>query len=400
MKKAVQHAVTLALLLGLALASWAQPGSRVYRDGNVWVEETTGTLPPARNLRIDTQVGSVNVQGGASGITYVVRKRLVTASEARARREFEQFRVVGTRQGDTAVLRGEWIGGDSSHRMSAEFSIRSPRELEFVNVQTRGGGVTVNNIAGRLETETAGGSITLDNIGGAIRAATMGGGVTVGSAGGDAVLKSAGGSILVENIGGQLIATTYGGDIRAGVIRQLATLETMGGSIHVRQVGGDLRATTAGGNVEAGEVGGTALLKTAGGNIRLAAGRGLVDAATAGGGITLWKLERGAQAETAAGGITAEFVGGAFAASALQTTAGDITVFLGPKLACSVRAAIEMASGHKIRSDFPELKISAEGADFGPREWFAQGALNGGGPLLKLRTSIGDIDIRKASAPR
>ena len=37
-----------------------------------------------------------------------------------------------------------------------------------------------------------------------------------------------------------------------------------------------------------------------------------------------------------------------------------------------------------------------EGSEYGPKEWYAQGALNGGGPVLKLRTSIGDIEIRKA----
>src|SRR5205085_2830466 len=172
----------------------------------------------------------------------------------------------------------------------------------------------------------------------------------------------------------------YGGNMTVGMVKQMASLETMGGSITIRQAGGDLRATTAGGNVDAGDIGGMAYLKTAGGNIRVNAARGIVDAATAGGGISLYKLERGARAETAAGGITAEFLGQAITDSILQTTAGDIVVFLKPQIACNVRAAIEMASGHKIRTDFTELKITTEGADFGPREWYAQGVLNGGGP--------------------
>jgi hypothetical protein len=391
-----------AVIFALAIAAGAQtgtttPAGRIYREGNSWIEEITGTMPAARNVRVDTQAGSVTVQGGTPNVVYVLKKRVTNVSEERARREFETFRFSVSRQGETVLLRGEYVSG-GSHRMSPEFRIQAPRDTDLVAVQTRGGSVGVNNIAGRVDAETAGGSITADQIGGVVNARTMGGSIDLGSSGSDAVLKSAGGSIHAETVVGKLIATTYGGSMAVGTVKQMASLETMGGSISIRSTGGDLRATTAGGNVDAGEVGGAAYLKTAGGNIRLTSARGAVDAATAGGGISLYKLERGARAETAAGGITAEFLGRAMTDSVLETTAGDIVVFLKPQIACSVRAAIEMASGHKIRSDFPELKISTEGAEYGPREWFAQGMLNGGGPLLKLRTSIGDIEIRKASA--
>jgi len=385
----------------LAIAAGAQTGSapsgRIYREGNSWVEEISGTMPAGRVLKVDTQVGSVVVQGGsAANVVYVLKKRATNVSEERARREFEQFRFNVARQGEAVVLRGEFITG-GNHRVSPEFRVQVPRDQDAVAVQTRGGSVGVSNIAGRVDAETAGGSITLDQIGNVVNAHTMGGSIDLGSGGADAVLKTAGGSIHAETVGGKLMATTYGGSMSVGTVKQMASLETMGGSISIRSTGGDLRATTAGGNVDAGEVGGTAYLKTAGGNIRLTSARGTVDAATAGGGISLYKLARGARAETAAGAITAEFVGQAITDSLLETTAGDIVVFLKPQMACSVRAAIEMASGHKIRSDFPELKISTEGAEYGPREWYAQGMLNGGGPMLKLRTSIGDIEIRKAS---
>ncbi len=37
-----------------------------------------------------------------------------------------------------------------------------------------------------------------------------------------------------------------------------------------------------------------------------------------------------------------------------------------------------------------------EGESYGPREVYAQGSLNGGGPTIKVRTGIGDIEILKA----
>jgi len=61
----------------------------------------------------------------------------------------------------------------------------------------------------------------------------------------------------------------------------------------------------------------------------------------------------------------------------------------------TVRAATEIAAGQGIRSDFPEMKVTAEDGGWGPKMMYAEGVLSGGGPLLNLRTSIGQIDIRR-----
>ena len=387
------------LMLGVTLAAAAQNSPRVYRDGNSWVEETTGTLPAARNLRIDIESGSAKVQGGASGISYTVKKVVYkVSSEQEARREFDAYRVRADRSGDTAILAAEFPRHSGMHRFSAEFTVQAPRDLDLVRVETRGGSIGVSNISGRVESETAGGSVTLDNIGGVVQANTMGGSISLTSAATDAMLKSAGGAIAVDTVGGRLTATTYGGDLVVGSVKQNAYLDTAGGSITIRKAGGDLNASTAGGNIDAGDIGGSATLKTAGGNIRLVSARGPVSAATAGGGIALNKLWRGARAETAAGEITAAFAGdsASFTDSFLETTAGDIRVYLPSNLACRVRAAIEMASGHQIRTDFPVIKITSEG-QYGPKQVYGEGVLNGGGPTLKLHTSIGDIEILKAT---
>jgi hypothetical protein len=70
-------------------------------------------------------------------------------------------------------------------------------------------------------------------------------------------------------------------------------------------------------------------------------------------------------------------------------------VVLPSNLGVNVRAGIEMAQGHRIRSDFPELKITSEGGEYDPKEIFAEGAINGGGPMLKAQTTIGNIEFRK-----
>jgi hypothetical protein len=96
------------------------------------------------------------------------------------------------------------------------------------------------------------------------------------------------------------------------------------------------------------------------------------------------------------GTIRAEFLGCSSAIqSALRTGNGDILIYVKSGVPLSVRATTEIAARQGIRSDFPELKVTAEEGGWGPRMMHAEGALNGGGPVLNLHTSIGQIDIRR-----
>jgi hypothetical protein len=104
---------------------------------------------------------------------------------------------------------------------------------------------------------------------------------------------------------------------------------------------------------------------------------------------------QGARAETGAGPITAEFLGMG-TDSTLQTSVGDVIVYIGPQARITVKAELEMANGHQISSDFPDLKITTDGGNYGPKNYYAQGSLNGGGALLRVRTMSGNIEFRRA----
>ncbi len=122
--KLASIAVAVAVLASLALC---QEG-RVYREGNNWVQEMTGTMGTAKNLRVKLASGSVRVQGGSqAGITYVIHRRAYTSSEEKARREFESYRVSTSVKGDTAWMVAESGGRD--RRCSDEFVINVPRNL-------------------------------------------------------------------------------------------------------------------------------------------------------------------------------------------------------------------------------------------------------------------------------
>jgi DUF4097 and DUF4098 domain-containing protein YvlB len=384
-----------ALLLLLPLATAQQ--AHVYREGGNWAQEITGTLTAARNLRVKVDLGSVRVQGGSQpGISYVIRNRAYASSEDKARREFDSYKINTYVRGDTAWIVADWQVG-RPHRFSGDFVINVPRDMEWVKVETDGGNVTTTSIAGRVDSASGGGSIRLDNIGGAINAETSGGGIDVGTVGSDVSLRTGGGSIKVASAKGKISAESGGGSVVVVSGLQGAVLETGGGSIQVERCTGHVKASTGGGSIDLGDIGGPAEIETGGGSIRLSSAKGPVHAETSGGSIDLNGVPS-AHAETGAGPIVAKFVAsnGGRTDSLLETSAGDITVYLAPNLNITIRASIEVANGHSIRSDFPEIRVTTEGGDYGPKTVTAEGNLNSGGPVLKVRTATGDISFRRA----
>ncbi len=393
MNRKLKYAAVAALAVIAALPLAAQT-SRIYREGNTWVEEVTGSLPAAKVLKVNTQAGSVQVQGGTRrDIAYAIKKRVYMYSENEARRALQAFRVTALTRGTVALVEGDWEGG-SPRKFSAEFNIQVPRELELARLSTDGGSMSVRNLAGRVEAESGGGSVQLADIGGAISAETGGGSVEVTNTPGELNLRTGGGAIRIAGNAGRVSAETGGGSIQIDSSTG-ALVSTGGGSIDVKECQSQLRASTGGGSIDVGAVNGAVILETGGGSIRLGGAKGLVTANTGAGSIELYKLMAGARAETGAGAIKAEFLGSGSGDSILQSSLGDVIVFLAPEVRFTVRAAIQMANGHKIRSDFPELKVTSEGGEWGPRNLYAEGVLNGGGPVLKIRTTSGNIEVRR-----
>lgn len=393
MKKLYQSVAVLLLALPLALAQQ----TRVYGEGGNWTQEITGSLAASKNLRLRVDVGSVRVIGGSQqGISYVIRSRAYTSSEDKARSEFQNYKISAYLRGDTAWIVGEWQGS-RPRKFSGDFVVNVPREMDSVKVETEGGSVTASTISGRMDAQSGGGSIKLEDIGGSINAETGGGSIDVGSAGADVNVHTGGGSIKVVSAKGKINAESGGGSVVVVSGMQGAILETGGGNIQVERCDGHLKATTGGGSIDAGNIAGPAEFETGGGSIRLASAKGPVHAETGGGSIELNGVPS-ARASTGAGGIIARFIGAAGDStdSELETSAGDIIVYLAPSVNVTVRAAIEMANGHNIRTDFPEIRVVSEGETYGPRTITAEGRVNGGGPVLKVRTTTGDIVFRRA----
>jgi DUF4097 and DUF4098 domain-containing protein YvlB len=387
----------LAALLIAALPVFAQNlnhDSKVYRDGNSWVEEIIGTMTSPSSLRVTTDIGAITVQGGPrKDITYTIRKRVHSGSEESARRAFAGFHITAANRSGQLTLEGN----TERHldKMSVDFQLQVPRDLQQVRVSTDGGSLSLHNLSAPVSAESSGGTITLGDISGVINANTGGGSIEANNTTNLLNLNTGGGSIRITGAKGKVNASTGGGSIMLGGAADGASLSSGGGSVQVQQCGSELYVATGGGSINVGDVTGKAKLETGGGSIKLTSARGVVIATTGGGGIELYKLMQGARAETGAGPITAEFLGMG-SDSTLETSVGDVIVYIGPQARMTVKAELDMANGHQIRSDFSDLKITSDGGEYGPRNYRASGALNGGGPVLRVRTQSGNIEFRRS----
>ena len=373
--------------------------SKVYKDGGTWVQEITGSLPAPHAIKVVTEAGSVKVRGTSqSNLTYVMRKRVRASSEEEARKLFSNFKIQAWSSGDVASFRGQFDSHYGRRQASVDFDITTPRATSAVNAETGGGSVGVNGIAGTVGVETGGGSISLDDIGGPATASSGGGTIELGSMGSDVAVETGGGAIRIKSAGGRVAATSGGGSIVVVSARQAVSAETGGGSIRVDKCGAEVKVESGGGSLEVGEAGGAVTAETGGGSIRVWSAQGNVRAGSGGGSIHLTGLTRGVQVETGAGGIIAEFAGGAaLTESMLETNSGDVTVYLPANVGVTIRGAIESGSKNSVRSDFTELRVVSDSEQWGPHEVLVEGKLNGGGPLLKIRTTTGNIVLLRAT---
>src|SRR5216683_2024960 len=190
-------------------------------------------------------------------------------------------------------------------------------------------------------------------------------------------LETKGGIVSAKNISGKVDAATGGGDIQLDQIGGLVNVSSGGGTIDIGQTGSDVRVSTGGGNIDLNQIDGLAQIQSGGG------------------GIKIGPIRSGMQVETGSGPIVATLAkGSSFSDSRLETSVGSIVVYVPDGLGVTIRAAVEVARGEGISSDFPELKITRSG-NIGPREAFAEGSLNGGGPVLPVHTATGNIEFRR-----
>jgi hypothetical protein len=181
-------------------------------------------------------------------------------------------------------------------------------------------------------------------------------------------LKTSGGDIIVSDLDGAVHAHTSGGDVKLG------------------SIGGNIDASTSGGNVVLAEGRSSVRLSTSGGNVSAKHLVGPADLRTSGGDIKVDSVENTLRAETSGGDVKAGFDGDLKGDSSLSTSGGQVKASVRKDIGFHLDAA---TSGGEV--DASGLTITIDHGGMG-RSSLA-GLVNGGGPLLKLRSSGGDIEV-------
>jgi hypothetical protein len=200
----------------------------------------------------------------------------------------------------------------------------------------------------------------------------------------DLDLRTSGGSVEVSAIRGDVRARTSGGSLRLAAVDGPVHGRTSGGSIEL-QSANDADLETSGGGISVGQVRNGVRAETSGGSIRVALAR-TVDARTSGGSITLDAVGGAIAAHTSGGSISAALTGQPGGDSRLETSGGGVTLTIPSTIAANLDARTR---GGGVRVDVP---VTVEGTQ---ARNHIQGRMNGGGPLLVLRSSGGSVQVRR-----
>jgi len=196
-------------------------------------------------------------------------------------------------------------------------------------------------------------------------------------------LNTSGGSIRVTDLTGKVDTHTSGGSLHFGHINGDIKGHTSGGSINVDGAEGEVDIHTSGGSINVGDVKGNLKGRTSGGSITLGKISGEADVKTSGGSIDIKEVGGAIIGKTSGGSINVTISKQPSGPTELHTSGGSVTAYLADNIAVDLDAR-----GKKIKSDF-----EVDGQTKAKRK--LQGEINGGGPELSLKTSSGNVYIKK-----
>ena len=399
--------------------NFAKPGEPPAQRSST---DRTGVLQTRESLtlRLTADLGSVRITTLEDGAAPVIRYTVHIETDARAplAQSLLEHYSLTARSSTSGVEISGALPPQAGHAAGGaqfwvQFEVSVPRSYS-VDVNTQAGDVETQDIGGTATLVTQGGNVRAGKIGFSgprgvalgrplAKLETEGGHIQVLDVAGDINAFTAGGHIIAGNIAGDAVLRSGGGHIRAGEIGGRAELDTDGGNITVGKAGSVVSVRTGGGQIDFGEVRGSVRAQTGGGGIRVIYVSGPLEVESSAGSICLTRVAGSVRAATAGGTITAWInpdapsANGAVhlaGASQLSSGDGDIVVFLPRNLAANIEAVIEAGGARRIEAD-PALGLTfSSPASRNGSSSRAVGVLNGGGPLLKLRTNAGKIRLQ------
>jgi DUF4097 and DUF4098 domain-containing protein YvlB len=180
---------------------------------------------------------------------------------------------------------------------------------------------------------------------------------------------------------------TSGGDIEAASLQGNVRARTSGGNMQFDRVDGEIDAHTSGGDIVLREGTARAKLGTSGGNIEVDRAGGPTQVSTSGGDITINSVAQLLSATTSGGNVRATLTEPMKQDAVLSTSGGDVRIQVVKGAGFELDAS---TSGGDVRAEGLTITIAKGGVG----KSRLAGSVNGGGPVLKLRSSGGDISVR------
>ena len=320
------------------------------------------TFPVAADgrLTIDTNCGGIDVQSTADDTVSI---RIQRAAEIKANRRaaeiLKNLDVQITHEGPDVKIEAKFTGGAKrwqkrQNELDVQFDILVPQQYNL-DLKTACDDISVANITGDVSAKTFRAGLRLQDITGRIDGTTSIGNIDLKTFSGDVVLQTTAGNITLAD---------GTGDVKA---------KATGGNLQVTQVTGIVNGETSGGGITLRGCKGGADLKAAGGSVEVENDRPVL-AKVSGGSIHCELREVSAVSQS----LLLD----------LETMGGSINVSLIRDIDARIEAKV---LGGSVTTEFP-VSVEADGA-VKPDQ--LRGTINGGGPLLRLRSVGGNIILRE-----
>jgi DUF4097 and DUF4098 domain-containing protein YvlB len=327
-----------AILSGICLMLAAQP---------CWADDSatdmlnqTYAVERGGQLTLDADQGDVEVDVASQNTVQIqVLREASSGSESDTKKLIKKNKIKFSQNGDEVRIESameqeshSWFSSEHA-TLKIHFKITVPRSYN-ANLNTGGGNITMAGLRGTVEARSSGGNLSFTNIEGPVNGHTSGGRIDASGCSQKLEIQSSGGDITINDYSGTS-----------------AQADTSGGNINVTGCSGKLSVKTSGGNITIRHFSGPAVF-----------------ADTSGGAVAL--------------DLDQQPAGDCFA----RSSGGNITVKMPESLALKLNASTE---GGTVSSAIP---VTVEGKQTNDA---LEGKINGGGPMLSLRTGGGNIQLIK-----
>jgi len=346
---------------------WIQKYDKVFQV------KTGGTL------KLTEIRGDVTIKPGISKeVRIQVMHKLEVETEDEAKAIVNQYKTNIHQEGNSVLIDED---NYQKRSVTSRYNISIPKQYHC-DIGVKGGDVEISGIMGKITARIGGGDISIMQILGPL---------TLNVGGGDAEIQGCEKEAVIQ-IGG--------GDIELQDMQSSLDLQIGGGDVELSRCTGPLTVNLGGGDMEISHIEQGATIDIGGGDVEMNELSGGLQCTIGGGSIEMTNVSGEVDVKSAAGDIEAEWTRSLPADSdvSLVSSMGDIDLTLSPAIKATLYIEVEKLFSFsddmpEFESDFP-LEFSTDEKS-GENIMKATAKLNGGGPVISVKTRGGDITLQE-----